>query len=158
MGSDGSHFNVSVGSGGQSHKTVSTNHNFFWRERRAAAVSNRGPSAYQPNALPQGQTGSQVLRPVNHYGYIRAMRTVKDHRLFEEKLDSCIKTHHNEHTAKRRQDNVEWAGVIGLLIWAIISSNFESEPSSRGVQSVPSCWRLSLCIVGKTRVFPYKPM
>ena len=30
MGSDGSHFNVSVGSDGQSHKTVSTpNHNLF---------------------------------------------------------------------------------------------------------------------------------
>ena len=29
MGSDESHFNVSVGSEGQSHKTVSTNHNFF---------------------------------------------------------------------------------------------------------------------------------
>ena len=27
MGSDESHFNVSVGSGGQSHKTVSSNHN-----------------------------------------------------------------------------------------------------------------------------------
>ena len=27
-------------------------------ERRAKAVSNRGPSAYQPNALPLGQTGS----------------------------------------------------------------------------------------------------
>ena len=29
VGSDESHFNVSVGSGGQSHKTVSTNHNLF---------------------------------------------------------------------------------------------------------------------------------
>ena len=38
-------------------KTVSTDHN-FWRERRAEADSNRGPSAYQPNALPLGQTGS----------------------------------------------------------------------------------------------------
>ena len=28
-GSDESHFNVSVGSDGQSHKTVSTNHNLF---------------------------------------------------------------------------------------------------------------------------------
>ena len=28
------------------------------RERRAEADSNRGPSAYQPNALPLGQTGS----------------------------------------------------------------------------------------------------
>ena len=33
----------------------------FWRERRAEAVSNRSPSAYQPNALPLGQTGSQTV-------------------------------------------------------------------------------------------------
>ena len=32
---------------------MSINHN-FWRERRAEAVSNRGSSAYQPNALPLG--------------------------------------------------------------------------------------------------------
>ena len=31
----------------------------FSRERRAEAVSNRGPSAYQPNALPLGQTGAR---------------------------------------------------------------------------------------------------
>ena len=38
---------------------MSTDHN-FWRERRAEADSNRGPSAYQPNnALPLGQAGSQ---------------------------------------------------------------------------------------------------
>ena len=42
---------------GQSHETVSTDHN-FWRERRAEADSNRGPSVYQPNTLPLGQTGS----------------------------------------------------------------------------------------------------
>ena len=42
---------------GQSHKTVSTDHN-FWGETRAKADSNRGPSAYQPNALPLGQTDS----------------------------------------------------------------------------------------------------
>ena len=59
MGSEESHFDVSVGSDGQSHKTVSTNHNLFSRERRAEAVPNRGPSAYQPNALPLGQTGSR---------------------------------------------------------------------------------------------------
>ena len=33
MGSDESHFNVSVGSEGQSHKTVFTNHNLLVRER-----------------------------------------------------------------------------------------------------------------------------
>ena len=43
---------------GQSHKTVSTDHN-YWRERRVEADSNRSSSAYQPNALPLGQTGSQ---------------------------------------------------------------------------------------------------
>ena len=42
----------------QSHKTVSTDHN-FWRARRTEADSSQGPSAYQPNALPLGQTGSQ---------------------------------------------------------------------------------------------------
>ena len=42
---------------GKSHKTMSTDHN-FWRERRAEADSNRGPSAYQPNVLLLGQTDS----------------------------------------------------------------------------------------------------
>ena len=32
MGSDESHFNASVGSDGQSHKTVSTNHNLSEEE------------------------------------------------------------------------------------------------------------------------------
>ena len=41
------------------NKTVSTDYNFL-RERRAQADSNRGPSAYQPNALPLGQTDSQA--------------------------------------------------------------------------------------------------
>ena len=63
MASDERHFNVSVGSDGQSHKTVSTNHNLFWRERRAEVVSNRGPSAYQPSALPLGQTSSCTKCP-----------------------------------------------------------------------------------------------
>ena len=47
MGSDESHFNVSLIVRDKSHKTVSTN-NKFRRERRAEAESNRGPSAYQP--------------------------------------------------------------------------------------------------------------
>ena len=33
MGSDESHFNVSVGSDGQSHRTVSTNHDLFEEKR-----------------------------------------------------------------------------------------------------------------------------
>ena len=43
---------------GQSHKTASTDYN-LWRERRAKADLNWGPSAYQANALPLGQTGSR---------------------------------------------------------------------------------------------------
>ena len=60
MGSDESHFNVSVGSDGQSHRTVHKPQP-FWRERRAEAVSNRSHSAYQPNTFPLGQTGSRTL-------------------------------------------------------------------------------------------------
>ena len=57
MGSDESHFNVSVGSDGQSHnRTVSANHNLF---EEKGEPSNRGPSVCQPNALPLGQTGSR---------------------------------------------------------------------------------------------------
>ena len=48
----------SVGSDGQSHKTVSTNHNLSEEKGEPKPASNRGPSAYQPNALPLGQTGS----------------------------------------------------------------------------------------------------
>ena len=51
MGSDESHFNVSVGSDGQSHKTVSTNHNLF---------EDGEPKRYRTEVLPLGQTGSQL--------------------------------------------------------------------------------------------------
>ena len=61
MGSGESHFNVSVGSDGQSHNTVSTNHNLSEEKKRAEAVSNRGPSAYQPNTLLLGHTSSQLI-------------------------------------------------------------------------------------------------
>ena len=44
MGSDDSHFNVSVGSDGQSHKTLSTNHNLFEEKKR--------PKRYRTEVLP----------------------------------------------------------------------------------------------------------
>ena len=44
MGSDESHFNVSVGSDGRSHKTVSTNHNLF--------EENGEPKRYRTEVLP----------------------------------------------------------------------------------------------------------
>ena len=44
MGSDESHFNVSVGSDGQSHKTVSTTHNLFEEKGQ--------PKRYRTEILP----------------------------------------------------------------------------------------------------------
>ena len=44
MGSDESHLNVSVGSDGQSHRTVSTNHNLF--------EENGEPKRYRTEVLP----------------------------------------------------------------------------------------------------------
>ena len=44
MGSNESHFNVSVGSDGQSHKTVSTNHNL--------SEQNGEPKLYRTEVLP----------------------------------------------------------------------------------------------------------
>ena len=44
MGSDESHFNVSVGSNGQSHKTVSTNHKpqpFLMRKESRSGIEPR---------------------------------------------------------------------------------------------------------------------
>ena len=50
MGSDESHFNVSLTDcEGQSHKTVSTNSNLF--EDKGEPKQSRCPSAYQPKAL-----------------------------------------------------------------------------------------------------------
>ena len=44
MGSNESHFNVSVGSDGQSHRTVSTNHNIFDEKGK--------PKQYETEVLP----------------------------------------------------------------------------------------------------------
>ena len=80
MGSDESHFNISEGSDGQSHKTVHKPQP-FWRERRAEAISNRGPSAYQPNALPLGQTGSRETkqRSPSLVGYLSSGQDWRQH-------------------------------------------------------------------------------
>ena len=60
MGGDESHFNVSVGSDGQSHKTVSTNHNLF--EEKGEPKRNRTEvlplTSLTP--LPLGHTGSPM--------------------------------------------------------------------------------------------------
>ena len=62
---------------GQSHKTASTDHN-FWRERRAGVDSNRGPSAYQPNILPLGQTSSLAGSPRDLLNILANSNTVTE--------------------------------------------------------------------------------
>ena len=65
MGSDESHFNVSVGSDGQSHRTVSTDHNLFF-----PVLS---PFYYVGVLWPQL---SKVLKPVRWAGKLWFVDTV----------------------------------------------------------------------------------
>ena len=58
--SDESHFNVSVGSDGQSHRTVSTNHNLFEEKGKPKRYRTEVLPLTNLNALPPGQTGSCV--------------------------------------------------------------------------------------------------
>ena len=61
MDSDESHFNVSVGSDGQSHKTVSTNHNLFEEKGKPKRYRTEVLPLTGLNALPLGQTGSPAI-------------------------------------------------------------------------------------------------
>ena len=59
MGSDECHFNVSVRSDGQSHRTVSTNHNLFEEKGEPKRYRTEVlPLTSLSNALPLGHTGS----------------------------------------------------------------------------------------------------
>ena len=82
MGSDESHFNVSVGSDGQSHRTVPPA--TFEEKGEPKQIRTEVPLLqYQPNALPLGQTGSfcLVCDSVRLYIYIAWPAEVK----------SCVK-------------------------------------------------------------------
>ena len=57
MGSDESHFNVSLIVRDKVTRQCPETTNF----EEKGGDSNRGPSAYRPNALPLGQTGSHVV-------------------------------------------------------------------------------------------------
>ena len=68
MGGDDSHFNVSVGSDGQSHSgTVSTNHSLFGekgepkRYRTAVLPLNSQRLTAKPNRLTRGTDDDEVL-------------------------------------------------------------------------------------------------
>ena len=54
-----SHFNVSLIVRAKSQDSVHKPQFFFLKRKESRSGSNRGPSAYQPSALPLGHTGSQ---------------------------------------------------------------------------------------------------
>ena len=62
MGSDESHFNVSLGSDGQSHKTVSTNHNLFEEKGK--------PKRYRAEVLPLTSHTARPIQLTNIYLYL----------------------------------------------------------------------------------------
>ena len=70
MGSDESHFNVSVGSDGQSHKKVSTNHNLFEEKGEPKRYRTEGLplTSLRPyrQAKPAHTVGTHHGNPLNH--------------------------------------------------------------------------------------------
>ena len=58
VGSDESYFNVSVGSDGQSHRTVSTNHNLFEEKGEPKRYRTEVLPLTSLTPYPLGQTGS----------------------------------------------------------------------------------------------------
>ena len=83
MGSDESHFNVSVGSVGQSHRTVSTNHSLFEEKGE--------PKRYRTEVLPlTSLTPYRWAKPAHRSGgWERKILYPSLHRHHQN--DSCIK-------------------------------------------------------------------
>ena len=71
MGSDESHFNVSVGSDGQSRKTMSTNHNLSEEKGEPKRYRTEVLPLSQPNALPLGQTAHVAYSSTNKTKIVR---------------------------------------------------------------------------------------
>ena len=69
MGSDESHVNV-LGSNGQSHRTVSTNHNLFEEKGE--------PKRYRTEVLPLTSLTPYRLAKPAHEGQMLAMRLIRD--------------------------------------------------------------------------------
>ena len=87
MGSDESHFNTAFKVTSQCPQTST-----FEVKRRAEADSSRGPSAYQPNALPLGQTGCTVGKLVASVllASTETIRLIRDgHSTFTQLLSSA---------------------------------------------------------------------
>ena len=89
----------------------------FQREGRAEAESSRGPSAYQPNALPLGQTGSLMLQSEDSNRLIDPFR-----------LSRCRKTTTSQSTTKFYNSSKAGVGrnVLTLTSCVLRSDRTES--------------------------------
>ena len=103
MGSDESHLMFHSLWGTKSQDSVHKPQ-LFWRERRAERYagkqkgfreSTRGPSAYQPNALPLGQTGSLSKRA--HLGMREMQHEWKSRRCWRKIQMEILQMKHHRH-------------------------------------------------------------
>ena len=76
-----SHFNVSLIVWAKSRDSVHKLQIFEEKRKESRSGSNRGPSAYQPSALPLGHTGSPLI-----LGQLMVLKSVRGHA--EEKADA----------------------------------------------------------------------
>ena len=99
MDSDESHLNFLLTATDKVTR-MPTNHNLLKRkESRRGIKSNRGPSAYQPNALPLGHTGSQTLLLLHKASPPQKKTKQKQNNNNKKKT-----------TKKRRKVCTQWAG------------------------------------------------
>ena len=84
MGSNESHFNVSVGSNGQSHKTVSTNHNL--------SEEKGEPKWYRTKVLPLtlllGQTGSPTISQTSLQYHVKECGDQEDNEVYQNSVNN----------------------------------------------------------------------
>ena len=127
-----SHFNVSLIVWAKSRDSVHKPH--FLERKESRSGSNRGPSAYQPSALPLGHTGSQKMTA------LRA-RVSTDSTKF-------LKDHHDHHQSLNRDDR--WGTTddfaTSFLLFSLFSTALWDLPNSRPVHSLMLSFHLFLCL------------
>ena len=120
MDSDEIHLNVSLTVRDKVTK-LSTDHN-FWRERRAEVDSNQGPSAYQPNALPLGQTSSRKTLRADKTCYVCKAITSKGRQTKPKRITilvtvTCVSCAHLLLLSVQLKALIQWHGHQLLGTW-----------------------------------------
>ena len=135
MGSDESHFNVWLMPRTKSQDSVHKPQP-SWREGRAKATeSSWGPSAYQPNALPPGQTSS--LRATLWYTFFaqcilyililkKHVNLSTNHNLYEEKGEPKPRNRVQAVLLTSLKPVLNWANVCSPEHTSDTSTNYDS--------------------------------